>query len=318
MGDQITGGEPPWDMTPVKRLSSELGKGMSLIEFSSPLADCNEEPCSFYEFPTAGMQRIRNYGAIPVLAWNTASDPYDEAHVSDAGYQLRDVISGRFDSAIRSFASQAAAWGHPFFLRFDWEMNGNWFPWSEGVNGNKKGEYVAAWRHVHDIFTEVGATNATWVWCPYSDPEGRYSNLKELYPGSSYVDWTCLDGFNWAKNSANPQKLRSFDQIFSSSYRQITGKIAPEKPMLIGETASTGSGPAKAKWINEMFRSLRLRYPQVRGLVWFDRVDRGVQWPLEQSPAALRAFARGLHASPFKASLYADLSSHTVRPAPAR
>ncbi len=46
-----------------------------------------------------------------------------------------------------------------------------------GVNGDQPGEFVAAWRHVHDIFTSVGATNATWVWCPYtviaSDFEGR-------------------------------------------------------------------------------------------------------------------------------------------------
>ena len=49
-------------------------------------------------------------------------------------------------------------------------MNGNWFAWMEGVNGNQPGEYVAAWRHVHDIFTAVGATNVSWVWCPNVDP----------------------------------------------------------------------------------------------------------------------------------------------------
>jgi beta-mannanase len=30
-------------------------------------------------------------------------------------------------------------------------MNGNWFSWSERTNVNQPGEYVAAWRHVHDI-----------------------------------------------------------------------------------------------------------------------------------------------------------------------
>ena len=38
-------------------------------------------------------------------------------------------------------------------------MNGNWFPWSETRNGNSSGEYVAAWRHVRDIFRAEGVTN---------------------------------------------------------------------------------------------------------------------------------------------------------------
>ena len=92
------------------------------------------------------------------------------------------MIAGTHDAYIREFAEDARDWGHPFFLRFNWEMNGNWFPWSEGVNGNQPGEYVAAWRHVHDIFTEVGATNATWVWCPNVDPGGKFSDLALALP----------------------------------------------------------------------------------------------------------------------------------------
>ena len=69
---------------------------------------------------------------------------------------MRHVIDGTYDGYIRYFAQKAKEWGHPFFLRFNWEMNGFWFPWSEGVNGNKSGEFVAAWRHVHDIFTAEG------------------------------------------------------------------------------------------------------------------------------------------------------------------
>ncbi len=81
-------------------------------------------------------------------------------------------------------------------MRFNWEMNGRWFPWSEGVNGNKSGEYVTAWRHVHDIFTAVGANKVTWVWCPNIDPNRIFLDLASQYPGDEYVDWTCLDGYN--------------------------------------------------------------------------------------------------------------------------
>ena len=102
------------------------------------------------------MESIRDYGAIPVFSWSSQSIP---SSLNEPDFQLSDVIAGTYDSYIREFAEAARDWGHPFFLRFNWEMNGNWFPWSEGVNGNQPGEFVAAWRHVHDIFTAVGADN---------------------------------------------------------------------------------------------------------------------------------------------------------------
>src|SRR3712207_8531028 len=56
-------------------------------------------------------------------------------------------------------------------------MNGDWHPFSEKRNGNQPGEYVKAWRHVHDIFTAVGANNATWVWCPNTE---YHASIKPL------------------------------------------------------------------------------------------------------------------------------------------
>ena len=137
------------------------------------------------------------------------------------------MIEGHHDAYIREFAEAAKAWGHPFFLRFNWEMNGNWFPWSEGVNGNQPGEYVAAWRHVHDIFTQVGATNATWVWCPNVDPASKLHDLASLYPGDAYVDWTGLDGYNWGTNPASPRPLDAASTTSSNRPTTASSKRSP-------------------------------------------------------------------------------------------
>jgi hypothetical protein len=161
IGDQLTGTEAPWDMGAVSKFEQSVGKQLSLVHFAAPFADCSVSPCSFYKFPAESMEDVRSHGAIPFFSWSSQSTP---SNVNEPDFQLSDVISGRYDEYIRSFAEAAKAWGHPFFLRFNWEMNGNWFSWSEGVNGNQPGEYVAAWRHVHDIFTSVGATNVSWVW----------------------------------------------------------------------------------------------------------------------------------------------------------
>ncbi|HYG96563.1 MAG TPA: Ig-like domain-containing protein, partial [Solirubrobacterales bacterium] len=197
IGNHLTGKEAPWDMNAVTTLEQKVGKKLSVVNFSAPFANCGGASCTYYNFPLNEFNSIRSRGSIPMYSWGSQSIP---ATLNQPNFQLSDVIEGRHDAYIRKWATAAAAWGKPFFLRFNWEMNGQWFAWHEGVNGNKTGESVAAWRHVHDIFTEVGATNATWVWCPNVDPEGHHLKLPGLYPGDAYVDWTGLDGYNWGTN----------------------------------------------------------------------------------------------------------------------
>jgi len=313
IGSQLTGTPPPWDMSALSQFEGLVGKGLSLVSISSPFEDCSSA-CSFFPFPTKMMDNIRAYGAIPFFNWSAQLIPADPTDPQMPDFQLSDVISGSYDAYIREFAEAARAWGHPFFLRYGWEMNGNWFPWSADVNGNNEGEFVTAWRHVHDIFTSVGATNATWVWCPYADADRRFAPLKPLYPGNAYVDWTCMDGFNWASNPANPHPWRSFNRIFSSTYRKLTKQIAPSKPIVLGEMASTGSDRAKATWIRNMFKQLATRFRRVRGLIWFDQVDRGVNWPLETSAAATGAFARGIRGGAFKSNSFAGSTGAPIGP----
>jgi mannan endo-1,4-beta-mannosidase len=311
--DRLTGEEPPWDMSAVTSLEQLTGKGLSLVEFAAPFYECGASPCRPLPFPTAQMESVRSYGAIPFFGWGSDSIPVPDVPFQP-DFELSDVIAGKYDPYIRKFAEAARDWGHGFFLRFNWEMNGNWFPWGATVNNAQPGEYVAAWRHVHDIFTSVGATNATWVWCPYVEVKRRFAKLEPLYPGDSYVDWTCMDGFNWAKNPTNPHRWRSFDEIFRSSYREIVQHIAPTKPMILAEVASTGGQRAKAAWIRDMFKQLAKKYRRIRGLIWFNQVDRGIDWPLDTSPAAAHAFAQGIRRWAFKSNGYAASSASPVEP----
>jgi hypothetical protein len=295
IGKQLTGEEAPWDMNAVSKFESSVGKQLSLVHFSSPFANCYSSPCKFYGLPTAAFENVRQAGAIPFFSWASSALP---ASKSQPDFQLSDVTAGTYDSYIRSFATSAKSWGHPFFLRFNWEMNGNWFPWSESINGNGAGQYVAAWRHVHDIFASVGATNATWVWCPNIDPDNRWQNLKSIYPGDNYVDWTCLDGYNQGTMPSMPDRWRTFDQLFSSTYKKIVTEIAPSKPMVIGEVGSTEYGGSKSTWIKEMFQQLPASYPSVYGLIWFDKYTEG-DWPIDSSTGATQAFAEGIQRSAY-------------------
>jgi beta-mannanase len=184
-------------------------------------------------------------------------------------------------------------------LRFDYEMNGDWVPWSETANGSRAGEFVQAWRHVHDIFTSAGANNVTWVWCPNVELSATPSDratlpLEGLYPGDAYVDWTCMDGYNWGANPARGGRWQSFDEVFRSTYEHLL-KIAPGKPVMIGETSSSEYGGDKAGWIADVLENkLPRQYPRIKALVWFNVNASKMDWVIETSGNATLAFRQGI------------------------
>ena len=314
IGDQMTGEAAPWDMNPVFRFQNIADKGLSLIEFGAPFAECNDDGsgCVTTRFPLTPLENVRRYGAIPVFSWNSAASPET---LNQSDYSLSNIIGGRYDTYIREFATKAKAWGKPFFLRFNWEMNGFWFSWSEGVNGNTPGQFVAAWRHVHDIFESVGATNVTWVWCPNVDLYNSLTPLGRLYPGDDYVDWTALDGFNWGERRGSPG-WQTFNQVFHRTYHRIVKKVAPTKPLMLAEVASSDKGGNKPNWIKDMLKKVRHRYRKVRAVIWYDVDDRGTNWPIERHKKAANAFRSGINPKAFRPNLYGGITQSPILPPP--
>jgi hypothetical protein len=311
IGDQLTGEAAPWDLNALHSFERTAGKPLSLVSFSSPFAECSGAQCTFINFPLTPMENARNYGAIPFFSWSSSATPEDS---HQRYFRLANIINGTLDPYIRQFAESARDWGHPFFLRFNWEMNGFWFPWSEGVNGNKKGEFVKAWRHVHDIFTSVGANNATWAWCPNVDFTRKLIPLNQVYPGAAYVDWSCIDGFNWGKR-ADSAGWQSFNHVFHETYKRVL-KIAPHKPMVLGEVASNEIGGSKSKWITNMLKTVPSNYRKVRALIWFDVKDRNTHWPLESSASAGKAFAKGIQRTVYRPNEFGDIATDSPIPPP--
>jgi hypothetical protein len=312
MGNQFNGAEPPYDMAGADAFESMTGKKMSLLEFTLPWAKCYELPCDFVPFPRASMEASRARGYIPVFGWASFRQPVVS---TQPWFQLDDIIEGDYDGFITRWATAARDWGHPFFMRFNMEMNicGLW-AYSECRNGNDPGDYVQAWRHVHRIFSDVGARNVNWVWCPNVEYEGSIKPLSRFYPGDQYVDWTCIDGFNWGTNPVGGHSgWISFNKLFGPTYDLITGTIAPTKPMMV-ETASTEWGGSKDEWIARMFTQLAMNYPYVKGLLWFDRYDGAMDWQLETSPTAMTAFAKGINSSRYAPNLFRDITTDLISP----
>lgn len=239
-------------------------------------------------FDPAAMNAVVSRGSTPMITW----EPWDYTKgLSQPTFSLAAIASGQHDAHIRSWASAATTWGQPMLLRFAHEMNTPFYPWSEQVNGNQPGDYVRAWRHVREIFTQVGATNVSWAWVPSLSYQGT-TPLAGLYPGAGYVDWVGVDGYNGGTVLPWGGWL-TFNQLFGPTLDQLTA-LAPGKPQMIGEVASvesTTSTPSKAGWITDMYTQLAAR-PNVRAFVWFHQ-NKEADWRITSSSSAQTAFSQG-------------------------
>lgn len=318
-GDTYNQGNPPWNPAAIDTFEQHAGKKISILHWGQPWWHCNESNsnCDYqlFDLQKAQYDVVRQRGSIPLIDWAS----YDFAApdlLNQPEFSLSTINSGQHDEYIRQWATQAKAWGHPFFLRFDWEMNGNWFPWSELVNGNQPGEFVQAWRHVHDIFKEVGADNVTWVWCPNIVLESpRTIPLESVYPGDEYVNWVCMDGYNFGKHPSRGEQWQTFDQVFSETYSALR-TLAPTKPMMIAEFASTEAGGSKADWIRDAFsHALPERFPQVKAVLWFNWEVREADWPIESSARAQAAFAESIGSLYYAENKFANLNLSPIPPA---
>jgi beta-mannanase len=166
-------------------------------------------------------------------------------------------------------------------------MNGNWYPWAAGVNGNAAGDYLAAWAHVRQIFRQENARNAQFVWSVNVEYPGS-TPIDQLFPGDAQVDWVAMDGYNWGTEREG-SSWRSFNVTFGATYNTLTAMSS--RQILITETASSEAGGDKAAWIRDGLglANLQTNFPRVTGVIWFNEKKSG-NWPIQTSAAATQAF----------------------------
>jgi hypothetical protein len=270
-------GDAPWDANTWDRFESNAGKKVSIVHWGVGPPWVHD-----FNYWILPLELVRGRGDLSLVDMNSDTVP------------LRDIANGWYDSSLTTWAQQARAYGHPFFLRWDWEMNGSWFSWgTTSSNQNTPADYVGAWRHMHDIFRQAGATNVTWVWgvnVEYS----KSTPLEQLYPGADYVDWTAIDGYNQSSSTW----WQSFATIFSSTYNHLL-QLAPSKPIMVAETSSREVGGSKADWITDALSTqLPTNFPQVKALAWLNWwISSGNPWEIESSASSQTAFNTAVSSS---------------------
>jgi beta-mannanase len=240
-------------------------------------------------------------GKILMISWN----PVDSTTENPITYQ--EIINGQYDNVITRAARTAADFGLPMFIRWSWEMDGDWNP-SGGPNAfglhgtqpwtgtNKPDDlnkyfgdpakadgperFVAAWRHIRRLFDKAEADNVIWVWSPnwISGPkptvEGASWNILEAYyPGDDQVDW--IGTSIYYRGDGGNERLtfrQMFDHPFLGPSIAKFQALHPQKPVMIAEIgASEKSDDANAKpaWIKNTYETEVKEYPYIKALLWF-------------------------------------------------
>ncbi|MFE6746712.1 glycoside hydrolase family 26 protein [Kitasatospora purpeofusca] len=274
----------PYDLAPVEEFATAVKHNPNVLEFSVGWWD--------KRFDRRIFDTVAERGIMPMVAWEPwdfhKESKVDKLRGEQPDYALSRIIGGEFDGYIKQWAEGVKNLGYPIALRFAHEMNGYWYPWAEQANGNRRGQYVQAWKHVHDLFRQAGADKVVWVWSPNIDYENA-TPLDSLYPGDDYVDWIGLSGYY---GTVGLEKYASFEQIFEPTLKKL--RTFSQKPVVITETAATDSSGQKARWIAEMFEQLP-RHPDIIGLIWYEAVKE-VDWRITASGPAAAAYAAGVSA----------------------
>jgi mannan endo-1,4-beta-mannosidase len=245
-------------------------------------------------FPAAAAARLARLGVVPMITWEPWRAPLAAGTltVNQPRYRLARIAAGAFDGYIRRYALAVRRYGGAVMLRPFHEMDGFWYPWGGTVNRNTPAQFIAAWRHVHDVFTRLGVDNVTWVWSVNAGSvPNRAGNLpRDYWPGGRYVDWIGISGFNWGRARSFGSWI-SFDTIYR---RRIAVLLRYHRPIALTEIAAPEVGGDKATWIAQTFARLS-HYPRVRALIWYDKRDSRLEdWRIQSSPAAQAAFARAV------------------------
>ena len=267
---------PDFGVEEAEQTGQAIGRKIEVINFY--MAWEWEEP-----LPVETLRHIHSLGALPAITW----EPWHPAEGADQPrYALDRIAAGDYDSYIEHWARAAASFGQPMQIRLAHEMNGTWYPWSIGLNGNSTADFKNAYRHVHDKFIAAGAGNVQWVWsidAAHNRPEGLRSGA-DSYPGDRYVDVVGVDGYNGGPTGAT---WNSPDELFGRVISVATA-VAPTKPLWIYETGSGDKRGDKAQWITDLFAYLQ--QTRVTGLLWFNFDKDGEQnWRLDSPPAVEKA-----------------------------
>jgi mannan endo-1,4-beta-mannosidase len=251
-------GTPP-GYRPVAEFAAMAGRRPNLVGYYSGWA----EP---FNRPFADM--VQKHGVTPFV------------QIDPRFASVSAIASGAYDDYLRAYAVSVRNFGHPVVIGFGHEMNASWYPW--GYTHLPARTFVAAWKHIVNVFDSQGTENVTWLWTINQDLPGS-GPIASWWPGPRYVTWVGIDGYYFRSSD-------TFNSVFGKTINQV--REFTTKPILLSETAIGPKTHNQFAKIGDLFTGMQK--DQTLGLVWFDKDQNGgirhQDWRLEGKPTAEIAF----------------------------
>lgn len=250
----------PASMAGVDDFAAKIGKRPNIVEYYSGWGD---------EYDVQGVRNAWASGALPFIAWEPYKTP------------LKDIAAGKYDDYVKRYAAAVRNTNIPVAISFAHEFNGTWYDW--GTKTTTAAEFVAAYTHLHDVFTSLGVGQVIWVWSPNSINPVPTVALKPYYPGDNYVDWVGIVAYYTHLEAG------TFDTLYTPTLNQV--RTFTQKPWIIAETGSE-PGARKPSDIYNLAANVMKR-PDCLGFIWFN-LNKEVDWRIESDPQSQNAFKQAV------------------------
>ena len=201
------------------------------------------------------------------------------------GTTARAILSGAYDSSIRETLNYINTLRGPVLLRIGAEMD----VWTDAVT---PADFIAAYRYIADMARSL-APKAELIWSA-NYCSGWDVSAEDFYPGDAYVDWVGISlYYNYESSSTSEPWLehtrggRYADPVANAASVVAVAR-AHGKPVAITEGGMTknksGMGEEyAARQVAKEFSTLTMVYPEIKSIIYFDKLINGNDYRLSGS-----------------------------------
>ncbi len=252
-------------------------------------------------------------------------DPFDGTHVIHIGYNMTDgaetetaekILSGACDRNITDTLNYLATLRSPVLLRIGAEMN----LWQMDASLYQQA-YLYIARKARALAPNVALVfSVNYVSCWLGE-------MADYYPGDSYVDWVGVSLYmtDFASSDSYASDAYFGRGEFADCILSI--KEATEtfggKPILISECGANYVGSNGADWsadaaqqVRKLYSVLNIVYPQVKGIIYFDRRSPSASnnYTLSQNTAVAGAYSAAVRGNESLVGTYGSAADGVYLP----
>jgi mannan endo-1,4-beta-mannosidase len=229
LGTYVTG-QPAWGS--VARFADAVGAHPDLAGYFSHWGEI---------FLTSFARADHRHGATPLVQLKPTSAA------------LPGITAGDYDVYLRGYATSVRNFGYPVVIALGRDTNQPGRSWAH--SNVRPATFIAAWRHIVNLFRRQGADNVSWMW---TVPTGRAGTAPAArwWPGARYVTWVGVDG-----SYSRPSD--TFATVFGRAIHQT--RRFTTRPILLSVTlARPANGQVAA--IDDLFTEMHS--DKTLGLMW--------------------------------------------------